>query len=232
MKTRTKTSTWAVTIYENESDRLSSYKESEVIDDALIRFFPIWLALSLVVLFSFVIYSSIKTWFYSLAVVFTFLSLIAGLYAAAKWFKSRNTPYTFYWDPRQHETLNIKNSYNYSKTQHLTKITKSKFWKFIYFSEYYNKILFSILGMPLIGIMIMLFTMESFWTLPSTWFILLLIFWPALVSCVRLCTSLIKTRSEIYSKKNNFYYISRNSKNLWFSIENNTDWWGDYIFRK
>mgnify|MGYP006879617813 CR=1 FL=1 len=107
-----------------------------------------------------------------------------------------------------------------------------KFWKFIYFSEYYNKILFSILWLPIIGIMTIVFAMESFGTLPSLPFILSIVFWPMIISCIKLWKSLIKIRSQIYSNKNNFYYVSMNSKSLWFTIKDNIKWWINYYFQK
>ncbi len=236
MKTKTRTyKSKNNTVYERDTDTLSSYsisfKESKEISDSLIKFFPILISYFLLFMFSIVVYSAIIKNLYFIAAIFIGLSSIVGIFAIRKIFK-RKHPYTFFWNPISLDTINIQNSHNYRSAAKLTKMTKSKFWKFIYFSDYYYKILFSILWLPVIGIMTIVFTMESFGTLPSLPFILSIVFWPMIISCIKLWKSLIKIRSQIYSNKNNFYYISMNSKSLWFTIKENIKWWINYYFQK
>jgi len=207
------------------------YEEAKEITDPMIRFFPAFVSFFLLFMFLLVTHLAYRGEMIYITIIFFTLSLLAWIYTIRKIIVIKS-PYTFYWNPKEYDTINIKNSYNYSISPNLTKITKSKFWKFIYFSEYYYKIIFSILWLPLIGIFIMAFTLKSTWALPSTSFILTLIFWPSIFACTKLILSMIKMRSQIYSNINNFYYISRKSKSLGFSMKNNQQWWVDYYFQK
>lgn len=233
MKARTRTSkNKNNTVDEtNLSVYTSRYQEPYEINDTVVQFFPIIVGFLLLLMFSWVTFLSFVGDLYSVGFIFLFLSLAIFSFIISKLQIFKN-PYTFHWDSKKYDSKNIKNSYNYYQTPQLTKLTKSKFWKFIYLSEFYNRIIFSLVGLPILWLFILAWIIINTWKDPSPTILLLIMLWPTILYSLKLFINLVKTKSQIYSKKNNFYYISRNSKTLWFSMENNSEWWVDYYFQK